>query len=98
MKVVNLRHDPFDLYIGRENKTYGLKESKWHNPFRLADHPLEDVLSLYESHVRQSSLYDDLHELEGLTLGCWCSSPDKCHGGILMRLFNEKRLNDMFVS
>lgn len=94
MKIVNLRHDPYDLYIGRENKTYGLQESKWHNPFRTVDYPLEDVLRLYEQHVRDSGLYDDLDELEGLTLGCWCK-PQRCHGDVLIALYNERQMNQM---
>jgi hypothetical protein len=32
---------------------------------------------------------NDLHELNGKELGCWCK-PDKCHGDILIKLYNEK--------
>lgn len=94
MKIVNLKHSPYDLYIGRENKTYNLPASKWANPYTLSDYSLEECLILYEKHIRNSDLYNQLDELEGLILGCWCF-PNRCHGDILFKLYNEKRLNDL---
>ena len=32
---------------------------------------------------------NDLHELEGKTLGCWCK-PEKCHGDILIKLWIQQ--------
>ena len=78
----------FDVYIGRKVKrvdwTY---DSKWGNYFY-------DDFRAYESHVRKH-LWDDLDELEGKIIGCWCIntkeiSPVECHGQILMRLLREK--------
>lgn len=34
----------------------------------------------------------DKAELEGKTLACWCH-PKNCHGDVLIRLLNEKKLN-----
>ena len=95
MKVVNIKNQKYDLYIGRKNEFYNLPESKWHNPFKRSDYELSDVLSLYEKYIRTGPLYSQLHELEGLILGCWCPSPEKCHGGVLIKLWNEKKLNDL---
>lgn len=94
MRVVNLKTEPYDLYIGRENITYNLEESKWKNPFSLEFYNREEAVSLYETYVRQSELYNQLDELEGKTLGCWCA-PKLCHGDILIKLYNEKRLNSL---
>jgi hypothetical protein len=94
MKIVNLRYEKYDIYIGRENKTYNLLESKWHNPFKLSECSLEESIKLYENHVRETDLYNQLDELEGLMLACWCK-PKICHGDILIKLFHEKRLNSM---
>ena len=94
MKVVNLKNEPYDLYIGRKNVTYNLEESKWANPYSLKFYNREEALSLYETYIRQSELYNSLDELEGKTLGCWCS-PKLCHGDILIKLYNEKRLNSL---
>lgn len=95
MKVVNLRKEPYDVYIGRENITYGLSESKWHNPFKTTQYSREDVLKMYEEYIIDSTLYDELHELEDKVLGCWCK-PFECHGDVLVKLFYEKRLKEMF--
>lgn len=94
MKVVNLKTEPYDLYIGRKNITYNLEESKWANPYSLEFYNREEALSLYETYVRQSELYNQLDELEGKTLGCWCA-PKLCHGDVLIKLYNEKRLNSL---
>lgn len=96
MKVVNLKNDFYDLYIGRENKTYGLKCSKWANPYNLKDYSIEESLKLYEEYVRKSDLYNSLDELKDKTLGCWCK-PKKCHGDVLISLYNEKLLNSLIT-
>lgn len=76
------------VYIGRNVVYVGVSASKWANPFSVKTHGLEKCLELYEEHVR-SNLYDDLKELNGKTLGCWCK-PQSCHGDVLKRLLNEK--------
>jgi hypothetical protein len=90
--VVNLKTDDFDVYIGRG--------SKWGNPFshldRLFPNPdLTWVASRAEAIERyrewiegQPELLDDLHELHGKRLGCFCS-PRPCHGEVLAELADE---------
>ena len=34
------------------------------------------------------NLYDDLDELKGKILGCWCK-PNKCHGDVLIKLLKN---------
>jgi hypothetical protein len=94
MKVVNLKTNSYDLYIGRENKTYNLQKSKWANPYSLKEYSLDECLKLYEKFIRTSGLYNDLYELKDKTLGCWCK-PKKCHGDVLISLYNEKILNSL---
>ena len=81
------------VYIGRNLNMAGwrLKCSKWCNPYKVGkDGSLEDVLEKYEVYLRNSKdLLDDLHELNGCKLGCWCK-PKKCHGDIIVKLFDEK--------
>lgn len=91
IRVVNIkRKEPYDLYIGRANYHLNLEQSKWANPFHLkreADRP--QVLADYEEHVEDSpELIASLHELEGLTLGCYCS-PKLCHGNVLIKLYEK---------
>jgi len=79
----------FDIYIGRKVRYHKefTDDSKWANRFY-------DDLEAYEKHVRDT-LWDELDELQGKRLGCWCITTDKlepvrCHGQILMKLLREK--------
>ena len=91
IKIANIKkNEPYDLYIGRENKWLGLPCSKWHNPFilkREGDRSM--ILDQYKNYVISSGLIKDIDELDGFTLGCYCR-PKKCHGEILIELFDEK--------
>ena len=77
--VVHCKRDSYDVYIGRG--------SKWGNPFKLgADGTREEVIAKYEDWIlTQPDLMSSLGELQGKTLGCWCS-PKACHGDVLVRL------------
>ena len=81
---------PKHLYIGRNMTAYvkGTVGSKWKNPFPVKKYGLDKCLELYENHVRTTSLYNELEELDGLELGCWCK-PNRCHGDILIKLLKE---------
>ncbi len=107
-RVINVRYgEPYDAYIGRANPRYGLKASKWANPYRLdRKHgtTTEVALERYEAHIRNSpDLMAALPELAGLTLGCWCAGPDGltaadpliCHGQVLLRLLDELEASDV---
>jgi len=83
----------YDVYIGRRVNRPFIEEfqsdSKWANHFYTD-------FDGYERHVR-FYLWDDLDELEGKKLGCWCITtkeltPVKCHGQILMKLLREKKV------
>ena len=91
--VVHFKKEEFDIYIGRG--------SKWGNPFtHISD---RYTLAKYIVSTRQESilaykewitngdgqyLLEDLSELKGKRLGCWCH-PKPCHGDILMELVNK---------
>lgn len=84
----NGKRPHFDVYIGRRVRYHEefTEDSKWANQgLSLAD---------YEKYAREW-LWDDLDELEGKVLGCWCINtkktvPLKCHGQVLMKLILEK--------
>lgn len=89
MKVVHCRKEPFDVYIGRP--------SKWGNPFSHKDGTIaewkvatrEDAVQMYEAYLRSMpDLLEELKELKGKTLGCWCA-PKSCHGDIIIKLVEE---------
>ncbi len=66
MKVVHCKREKYDVYIGRPGK--------WGNPFSIGkDGTREDVIKKYEEWIRNNSkLLNDLHELKGKILSCWC--------------------------
>jgi len=91
--------DEDNVYVGRRGRifihTNGKKEifhykgSKWQNPFKLKDYSLEESLEKFEEYIRNSDIIDDISELEGKTLGCFCDQSKGCHAKILVKLLNE---------
>lgn len=110
IKVINGKIDGFigenKIYIGRENKTYGLKESPLANHFIIGeDGSRNRVIDKYKGWLRSELLSntktDVIEEIERLTelakqsdliLTCWCK-PLKCHGDFIKGLI-EERLKD----
>jgi len=83
VKVVNIRSgEPFDVYIGRP--------SRWGNPFRIGrDGTREEVVAKYrEWAAHNHAVQERLHELKGMTLGCYCK-PAECHGDVLAEMVEE---------
>lgn len=84
-RVVHCKREPYDVYIGRP--------SKWGNPFsHLAGKgdcqvpSREDAIECYRRWIAtQPQLLEDLPELDGKVLGCWCA-PKSCHGDVLLEL------------
>jgi hypothetical protein len=91
-KVVNKYRESYDTYIGRG--------SKWGNPFThiasgtKAQYVVanrEEAIAAYREWITQGNgkhLLNDLHELQGKTLGCFCK-PQACHGDVLVELLNK---------
>jgi len=81
-RVVNMRKEKYDIYIGRP--------SKWGNPFIIGkDGTREQVIEKYKDYVLNSpDLLKHLPELKGKTLGCFCK-PLACHGDVLVKLLED---------
>lgn len=82
-KVVNLRYEKYDVYIGRG--------SKWGNPFKIGvDGTRKEVIEKYRQYIMsRPDLLNDLEELRGKRLGCYCK-PKPCHGDVLIELLENK--------
>ena len=82
-----------DVYIGRACNMGGwrLNQSKWHNPYSVKQYGRDDALNRYRTYIESNTnnLLNDLHELAGKQLGCWCK-PSPCHGDILRELFKKQ--------
>lgn len=85
-KIVHCKRDDYDVYIGRG--------SKWGNPYKIGiDGTRSEVIEKYREYIlNNKELLDDLHELKGKILGCWCY-PKRCHGEVLIELIEQSRLN-----
>jgi len=79
IRIVHKNKEKYDIFIGRP--------SKWGNPFVIGkDGTREQVIAKYRKWIlTQPKLIRDLSQLNGKTLGCWCS-PKPCHGNVLKEL------------
>lgn len=79
--VVNKYRNNYDVYIGRG--------SKWGNPFVIGqDGDRNTVIEKYREWILTQPQINDLEELRGKRLGCFCK-PNRCHGDILVELLND---------
>lgn len=89
-RVVHIKRDPYQVYIGRG--------SIWGNPFKIGpDGDRSKVLAKYKEYLLRGEgrhLLEKIEELEGKTLGCFCSPKDgltahdatRCHGQLLLKI------------
>jgi hypothetical protein len=82
MRVVNLRKEQYEVYIGRGGK--------WGNPFVIGkDGDREIVIKKYKEYLLSNKeLLESLKELEGKVLGCYCK-PYGCHGDVLVEMLGR---------
>ena len=88
MKVVNLRKEKYEIYIGRP--------SIFGNPFSIAKYGREECIEKYKEYFYRR-IKDDKRfkeavlKLKGKTLGCFCK-PEICHGDIIVDYLNKKEV------
>jgi hypothetical protein len=87
-----------NVYIGRGGIVFvdGARyppTSKWHNPYTSKEHGTRAV-ELYDQYIRAQPFLDQIEELRGKKLGCWCVDPNnpavRCHGHVLITILNER--------
>lgn len=90
-RVVNKYKETYSVYIGRG--------SKWGNPFshlpntkaKYVVNSREEAIKKFEEYILNGEgkhLLNDLYELKGEVLGCFCK-PKSCHGDVLVKLLNK---------
>jgi hypothetical protein len=85
-KVVNLKKEPYNVYIGRAGRG---EDGYFGNPFHLySERDRDKVLKLYKAYFDSKILIDPefkkrILELKGKTLGCFCK-PKACHGDVIV--------------
>jgi hypothetical protein len=81
-RVVNKRHEPYDVYIG--------KPGPFGNPFWVNDESgRAEAISNFEAWfldrvARDLVFRDKVLALKGKTLGCFCK-PKPCHGDVIQK-------------
>ncbi len=85
-KIVNLRKDGYDVYIGRQ---INAQLFDYGNPFPKSIYGLEGCLERYKEHFTKrvndpgDNFKEKIEELRGKVLGCYCK-PERCHGDIIV--------------
>ncbi len=85
-RVVNIRKEPYDVYIGR--KGHG-QDGYFGNPFNVRDYerPAECMNDYVEYFMRRVTVdkefRDRVFSIKGKTLGCFCK-PGPCHGDVIV--------------
>lgn len=86
-KVVNVRKEMFDVYIGRPHRHFPVG-SKFANKFNISpERTRQQAIDAYSdwlwAEIRAGRItVKELAALDGQTLGCWCD-PLPCHGHVL---------------
>ena len=86
-RVVNLRSEPYDVYIGRAGKG---KDGYFGNPLLIGAKTRDQVIKEFDTYMRGRFAKDPeyrkrIMELKGKTLGCFCK-PLACHGDVIVAL------------
>jgi hypothetical protein len=83
------------IHTDGEKKVYYVKGTKWGNPYKMKKKndetglTLEECLVKYRQHIFDSGLINEIEELKGKRLGCWCVDKLKCHAAVLADLANS---------
>jgi len=88
-RVVNLRKEPYDVYVGRPSpfgNPYSHKEGTLAK-YRVAS--VEEAVEKYRKYAENNHvILSKLHLLQGKRLGCYCA-PNRCHGEVLVELVEK---------
>ena len=96
--------EPNHLYIHRNLsfhlKKKGISDSIWYKDIKelqkFVNDEDEDYLNMYEKCIRLTpQLWNSLDNLENKVLWCWCEPSQPCHADVLIKLFVEKKTNDI---
>ena len=91
-----------NVYVGRRGRIFINKEifhfsgSKWSNPYKVSEnhYSLDESISLYKQHLITSGLIDNVEELRGKNLGCFCDQKQICHAQVLVDILEKEKKED----
>jgi hypothetical protein len=89
-------NDTIIVHVGVPHDISICRPGKWENPYIIGkDGTRAEVIAKFEKHVRESDLINDIEELRGKVLGCFCP-PKPCHGDVLIKILDENPLTEFF--
>lgn len=92
--VVNLRSEPYDVYIGRAGKG---QDGYYGNPFSRKDcsDPIGEFRKYFNKRIEKDTQYrKNIFKLQGKRLGCFCK-PRECHGDVIADFLNSIKQRPM---
>jgi hypothetical protein len=69
------------VYVGRG--------TAWGNPWRVADVGRQEAVRRFRCIASDIYSRDDLNEIKGLDLACWCRLDQPCHADVLLEIANR---------
>jgi hypothetical protein len=93
--IINMKTDLAAMHWAEQNNKFirADRNTQWGNPFIFPDDGTRnEVCDNYEKHYlpHKPSLLNNLYQLEGKALGCWCA-PLRCHCDSLIKALNDVR-------
>lgn len=97
MNLEKWMSNPNNVYVGRrgrifigsgnDKKIFNYPGSKFANPYKVGKegYTLDESLELYEEYLKNSGLINEIEELRGKNLGCFCDQNGKCHAKVLVK-------------
>lgn len=92
--VVNIKHDDYDINIGRSDRHRGLDRSIFANPYPITNkRTRQQSMEMYRKWFYNMIECDEsfkhaVDTLRGKRLGCWCH-PKPCHGDIIVEYLGD---------
>ena len=77
-----------------ENTVYVGRPSKWANQFTVEKYGQEKAVEMFRDYIgHQNSPHDfepeDIEQLRGKNLACWCGLDQPCHADVLLELADD---------
>jgi hypothetical protein len=77
-----------------QNTVYVGRPTKWGNPFSVGDYGREQAVEMFRGYIGHPNSPlefepDDIYELRGKNLACWCREGEVCHADVLLELANS---------
>ncbi|MGR8931938.1 MAG: DUF4326 domain-containing protein [Gammaproteobacteria bacterium] len=76
-----------------DNTIYVGRGSKWGNPFSVDQYGRDKAVDMFREYIgHQNSPHgfepEEIEQLRGKNLACWCKKDQECHADVLLELAN----------